>query len=158
MTDIKDRFPTVPELYIASLIATALVYVFGVVILTILVMATSDPGDWPHLAGTMALQGAAGSVIATFGAFTLIAPMGTLFALIMLRVSPPRWWQGPLTGVLVALALEGLVLGLFNQGVVRPTLGNAATMSLPVVLAFFAGGFVQRRILDWPHSSTAVST
>lgn len=148
---VQDQHPKATELFYASIIATALVYAAGMLIISALVLATSRFEEWPRFVETFLMAGTVGTLMATFAGLVLIAPMGTGCALAILRLTRPAWWQGPLTGLLVAMSLEAGVLAIVGQAVIRPTAANAITMSLPVVLAIFAGGYVQRRILHWPE-------
>ena len=145
--------PQVPELFMASLIATALVYTAGSAIIIALSLVTSGDTGWQGVMEAVVFFAFFGAMLATAAAFLLVAPLGTAFGLAMLRVSPPGWWQGPLTGLLVAFALETIALALFGTDAIRWTVANIVTMSLPVVLSLFAGAYVQQRVLRWPSKT-----
>ena len=71
----------------------------------------------------------------------------------MLRLTPAGWWQGPVTGLLVALTLVAVTLALFAWGQQPMDLGVYAMAAIPTVLAPLAGAFVQQRVLKWPEQS-----
>ena len=157
MAETKNQ-PPATQLYFASLVATAMVYGGGVLIITALVIATGGTEDPMSLIEFILMAISVGTLLAAMAGIGLVAPLGTAFALAVLRLSPPGWWQGPLTGVLVALALVGLTIAVFGAQLYNDDMGNRIVMAIPVVLAFFAGGYVQRRILKWPGGEPASAT
>lgn len=153
--------PKARELFLASLVATALVYGIGILIIAALVMVTSsNKGVGEALRDGLVFLGffatigvAAAAVVAT----VLVAPLGTALGKLMLCLTPAAWWQGPTTGALVALAMVALTLMALALTGETLDLGSYAVAAVPLILAPFAGAFVQYRILHWaaPGSNTA---
>lgn len=153
----SDTIPDARDLYRASLIAAAMVFAAAVLILAALAYFSSNGGGWPNVVQTLLIIGTLGTVFGAFATVALIAPLGTAIGSAVLRLTPPAWWQGPLTGMLVAIMLEALVLALFARFDEPWDAGSYVTLALPIVLALFAGAYVQHRILRWPAGRTAPS-
>lgn len=151
-TATTDRTPPgVPELFMASLIATALVYVAGALVFSAISYLGTRTGGTTAMVQSFMMFATVGLLAATALAFLVVAPIGTAWGLAMLKVSPPGWWQGPLTGALVALSLEAIVLALFASEPLQRDWGNVAMLAIPVALAMIAGAIVQHRVLRWPE-------
>ncbi len=151
MIAARMRKPDAVELYLASLAATAIVYVAGIAFLAVMSYFAANGGGWQQVAQTVFVVGVIGLLFAAGAAFMIVAPLGAAFGLMVLKISPPGWWQGPLTGALVAIALEAFVLLFVSREPLEWEWGNAVTLLLPIVLAMMAGAYVQRRILHWPE-------
>ncbi|MHA7820865.1 MAG: hypothetical protein ACX930_14555 [Erythrobacter sp.] len=149
--DDTHKPPAMPELYSASLVATGIVYVAGVSIYSAIILALGYFDEPVQILPTLLGFFTIGLLGAFFAGFFLVAPLGTLFGLAVLKFSRPGWWQGPLTGALVTLALEGIVIGIVSREPLHWELGNAVILAWPVLLAMIAGWFVQRRMLNWPQ-------
>lgn len=144
--------PDAIQLFQASLIATALVYLPGILIIAALVALTSEGSE--ALINTLTFLGffvTFGAGAAGFLGVAIVAPLGTGIGKIILRLSPPGWWQGPLTGALVAVAMVSLTLLAFWWGAQPMDGGLYAMAAVPLALAPLAGAFVQRQFLRWPH-------
>ena len=150
MESAKSR-PDAAELFFASLIATALVYLTGVATIAALIYLTSPSGGFRNAFEFLSFFATIGIAAALFAAFLIVAPLGTAMGTLMLRLTPPAWWQGPVTGVLVALALVALTVLILGFSTERLDMGTYAVAAVPVVLSAFAGFYVQRRILRWPN-------
>lgn len=142
--------PGVSELFFASLVASALVYVAGALVFSGISFLGTRTGGFFAVLQSLVMFASVGLIAATMLVFLVVAPLGTALGLAMLKVSPPGWWQGPITGALVALTLEALVLVLFANEPLQPEWGNVATLAIPVALAMVAGAIVQQRVLCWP--------
>lgn len=150
---LKDR-PGMPELYISSLIATAMVYLSGIVLFAGLSYFGSNSGGWQAVGQLLGLGLVWGIIPVAAAALMVIAPLGCAFGLIVLRFTPAGWWQGPLTGALCALSLEAVVFLAIQLNSPHDgwDWGNVVTLSIPVALAMIAGRIVQQRFLDWPDN------
>lgn len=156
MATTAKSHPPAPQLFYASLIATGLVYAAGTVLFSGMSYFGQHTGGLMRVLQTFLILATFGAGVALALAFVLIAPIGTAFALAVLRIAPARWWQGPLTGALVAVTLEALVLGfafVIAQQPLEREGGNAVMLGVPVILAMIAGGIVQNRILKWPSAN-----
>ena len=142
------------ELFTASLVATALVYSVGILVIAILIGLTSEEGWLGKSLTFLAFFGTIGAGAATLAGLVLVAPLGTAFGKLMLRLTPPAWWQGAVTGVLVALTLVAATLLLFSLGGQPMEPGLFAMAAIPILLSPFAGTIVQRRMLKWPEAAT----
>ena len=149
----QETAPKARELFLASMAATGLVYGIGILVIAVLVIITSAAKgleqallDGVVFIGFFATMGVALAAIA--GVF-LVAPLGTALSKLILRVTPARWWQGPLTGALVALTVVALTLMALAASGEPLDMGTYAVAAIPVLLAPFAGAFVQYRILNW---------
>lgn len=142
--------PGVSELFFASLIASALVYIAGALVFSGISFLGTRSGGFFAVFQSLAMFASVGLIAATMLVFLVVAPLGTALGIAMLKVSPPGWWQGPITGALVALTLEGVVLAVFASEPLQPEWGNAAMLAIPVVLAMAAGSIVQHKVLRWP--------
>lgn len=150
---LDKKPPKATELYFASLVATALVYLTGVALIAALIYLTSHTGGIRNAVEFLSIFATIGVAAALFAAFVIVAPLGTAVGQLILRLTPAAWWQGPITGVLVALTLVGLTfltLGFRSQAW---DTGTYAVAAIPVVLSGFAGSYVQRRILRWPNGT-----
>ena len=127
-------------------------------VIAVLIGLTSPSGGISDALGFLAFFATVGVFAAMLAAFILVAPLGTALGSIMLRLTPPGWWQGPATGVLVALTLVALTLGAFALSGTAIDLGTYAVAVVPVVLAPIAGAVVQRRILHWPGAPKALES
>ncbi|WP_162627586.1 hypothetical protein [Erythrobacter sp. KY5] len=145
--------PGTPELFFAGLVATALVYFLGIAIIAALVGATSSHGAVGNMLTFLAMFATVGAGAAVFAAFLIVAPLGTAIGLAVLRLTPAAWWQGPLTGGLVAATLVSVTLLAFKLGGQPLDWGVYAMAIVPLVLAPIAGGLVQKHILHWPGSA-----
>ncbi len=150
MTAITETRPKPTELFRAGLMANALVYIGGAVIFTIISYFGTQTGGWLTVFKTLLMFATMGVVAAAALGFLIVAPIGTAFAMAILRISPAGWWQGPLTGALVAVSLEAFAVLVISQETLEWELGNLFTLSIPVILAMAAGGYVQRAMLQWP--------
>lgn len=142
--------PGVSELFFASLVASALVYIAGALVFSGISFLGTRTGGFFAVLQSLAMFATVGLIAAITLVFLVVAPLGTAVGLAMLKVSPPGWWQGPITGALVALTLEGVVLAVFASEPLQPEWGNAATLAIPVILAMVAGAVVQHKVLRWP--------
>ncbi|WP_108789971.1 hypothetical protein [Erythrobacter sp. Alg231-14] len=145
--------PGAPELYYASLVANLLVYGAGALIFSVIAYFGAHTGSWLAVVKTLGMFATIGMVIAAVVGFLIVAPMGTAYGLAMLKLSRPAWWQGPVTGALVALSLEAFVIFVVSQEALEAEMGNVVTLSIPVALAMIAGAFVQRKLLHWPTTA-----
>ena len=145
--------PDAADLFFASLVATALVYLVGIATIAMLVYLSSPTNGLRNAFEFLALFATIGVVGALFAAFLIVAPLGTAFGQLMLRFTPPAWWQGPMTGVLVALTLVLSTVAIFGFRSQAVDMGTYAVGAIPVVLSAFAGFYVQRHILRWPVRS-----
>ena len=143
------------ELFTASLVATALVYLVGIIVIAILVALTSEEGAMRNALTFLAFFGTIGAGAATVAGLVLVAPLGTAFGRLMLRFTPPAWWQGAATGVLVAVTLVAGTLALLLVSGQPMEPGLFAMAAIPIVLSPFAGIVVQRRVLKWPEAEAA---
>ena len=150
MTAITQTRPRPAELFRAGLMANALVYIGGAVIFTGISYFGTQTGGWLTVFRTLLMFATMGVVAAAALGFLIVAPIGTAFGMAILRISPAGWWQGPLTGALVALSLEAFAVLVISQETLEWELGNLFTLSVPVILAAAAGGYVQRAMLQWP--------
>lgn len=142
--------PKASELYIASLVATALVYGFGIFLIAILLGLTSPSSGLRDAAVFLAFFTTVGFFAALCVGFVIVAPLGIAIGKIMLGVTPPAWWQGPVTGLLVALVFVPSTLALIRLTGEPLDMGTYAVAFVPIVLAPFAGALVQQRFLHWP--------
>ena len=145
--------PGAADLFTASLIAVAMVYGVGAVLFSAFSFLGTQSGGWLAVFKTFAMFATGGLLVAGIISFVIIAPIGTAIALAMLRITRPGWWQGPATGILVALSLEGIgfaALSAIPSEELRWEAGNLAVLLIPVVLAAFAGAYVQHKVLHWP--------
>ena len=147
--------PKNTELFLASLVATALVYLTGIIVIAILVAATSAEDAFKNAFTFLGFFATIGVGAAMMAGFLIVAPLGTALGRLMLRLSPPGWWQGPATGVLVALTLVAVTLSLFAWGGQPMDPGLFAMAAIPIVLSPLAGAFVQQRVLKWPNPKTS---
>lgn len=152
----EKQQPSAGDLFIASLMAAALVYCAAAVLFSGFSFLGTQSGGLLAVVQTFALFATFGLAVAVFLSFLFIAPLGTALGMAILRITPPAWWQGALTGLLVALSFEGLVL-LALMAVpsddLQLELGNLVMFAIPVVLAVIAGAYVQRRVLHWPGNA-----
>ena len=154
----EKPIPATAELYFASLVATALVYLVGIAVIAALIALTSEANGYAGAFQFLAFFATLGVFFALIAGFLIVAPLGTAIGTLMLRFTPPGWWQGPVTGVLVALSLVALTLAFFGVRSEPLDMGTYATGAIPVVLAAFAGSFVQHRILRWPRARPRAGT
>ena len=150
MSEAAFSGPKSADLYRASLVATALVYGVGSAIYSVILFALSKEGGFGLFVQTLLAFGSIGVVVATVLALVVVAPLGTVFGSAILRLTPPGWLQGPLTGALVALALEAIVVFFIAQQPMEAEWGNAVMLAYPIALAMIAGAMVQRYMLQWP--------
>ncbi|EAQ28798.1 hypothetical protein NAP1_14403 [Erythrobacter sp. NAP1] len=148
----ENSVPGTPELFFASLVATALVYFTGIAIIAVMVGLTSSAGALSNMLTFLAMFATIGVGAAVFVAFLIVAPLGTAVGLAVLRLTPPAWWQGPLAGGLVAATLVAVTLLLFQLGGQPLDWGVYAMAAVPLALAPVAGGLVQKHLLHWPGS------
>ncbi len=151
MSEAPHAFPKPSQLFTASLVAAALVYAVGVVLIAVGVAATSPSGGVRDALVFLGFAATGGMVLSGLAGVAIVAPLGTAFGTLVLRLSQPGWWQGPLTGVLVATALIGGSVALLGWSGERVDAGTYAVAAVPFALAPLAGWFVQRRMLHWPQ-------
>lgn len=145
--------PQATEIYFASLVATGLVYLAGVLIYTAIVFVG---GNLDNVTGIlMVLFGflTMGVIFAAFAGLAVVGPLGTGFGLLVLKVTKAGWWQGPLVGALVTVTLEAFVVFVVSREELYWEWGNAVMLTWPVILAMIAGWYVQRRVLKWPNGA-----
>ncbi len=152
MQDQTASQPQAAQLFYGSLIATAMVYGAGALIFVFISYFGAQSGGWMGVAKAVMMAAFFGTVAAAALGFLVIAPLGTALGLLMLRFTTPGWWQGALTGALVAIALEAFLVLVVSQEALRWEWGNVVTLSLPIILAMFAGTYVQHKILRWPNA------
>lgn len=145
--------PDTVDLFLASLIATAMVYITGITLIAALIGFTSLANGFVQGFTFFMFFATFGAGAALFAAFLLVVPLGTAWGRLMVRLTPPAWWQGPLTGLLVALSLVALTLLMFGFASQPLDWGTYAIAAVPVVLAPFAGAYVQQRVLRWPANA-----
>lgn len=141
------------DLFLASLATAGLVFGIGILVIAVLLGLTSPSNGLRDAFVFLAFFTTVGLSVAVCLSLVVVAPLGTAFGKLMLRVTPAGWWQGPATGLLVAIVLVAVTLALFRWSGEPLDLGTYAIAAIPAVLAPFAGAFVQRRILHWPRAS-----
>ena len=142
--------PKPADLFVASLAATALVYCVGISITAVLVGLTSPAGGLRDALVFFGFFATVGVIVASAIGLLVVAPLGMAMGEIVLRATPPRWWQGPITGLMVAAILFAITLGMIALTGEPLDMGTYAVGTVPLVLAPFAGALVQRYILHWP--------
>ena len=143
--------PKPTDLFVASLAATALVYSAGISIIAVLVGLTSPSGGFSDALVFFTFFATVGVMFACAVGVFLVAPLGMAMGEIMLRATPPRWWQGPLTALIVAAILVSITLGIIGLTGEPLDKGTYAVGVVPLLLAPFAGALVQKHILHWPN-------
>lgn len=143
--------PKPADLFLASLAATGLVYGVGIAIIAVLVGLTSPEGGFRDAAVFLGFFATIGVIFAGLVGLFVVAPLGMATGEIMLRVAPPRWWQGPLTGLIVAAILVAITLGMIGLTGEPLDLGTYAVGAVPLLLAPFAGSLVSKHMLHWPN-------
>ena len=143
--------PKPADLFAASLAATALVYSVGISIIAVLVGFTSPSGGFSDALVFFTFFATVGVMFACLVGVLVVAPLGMAMGEIMLRATPPRWWQGPVTGLMVAATLVAITLGMIGLTGEPLDMGTYAVGAVPLLLAPFAGALVQKYMLHWPN-------
>ena len=142
--------PSAFDLFVASLLAAAIVYIVGITIIAMLVGLTSQTDRLAQGLTFLIFFATIGAGVALLVSFLIVAPLGTAWGRLVVRFTAPAWWQGPLTGLLVALSLLAVMLAIFGIASQPLDMGTRTIAAVPVILAPVAGGFVQHTILRWP--------
>ncbi|MEM7779502.1 MAG: hypothetical protein AAF697_03810 [Pseudomonadota bacterium] len=149
----QNPAPSSKDLFLASLAASALVYGVGIIVIAALVIATSASKGFSEAVRDgllfLGFYSTVGMVVAAVVGLALLAPLGTAFGKLVLRLTPAAWWQGPATGVLVALSLVAITFAVASGLGEASDAGTYVMAAIPVALAPFAGAFVQYRFLRW---------
>ena len=153
MSEAPHVIPKPVQLFTATLVAAALFYAVGVVLIAIEVAATSPSGGVRDALVFLGFAATGGMFVSGLAGVAIVAPLGTAFGTLVLRLSQPVWWQGPVTGVLVAAVLIGGSVALLGWSGERVDAGTYAVAAVPFALAPLASAFVQRRMLHWPQPS-----
>lgn len=144
--------PTAPDYYRAGLLASALVYL-GIVLLITISVAVEN-GDPRQALSAFFFGGLFMAFPAVMIAFLLAAPLGSLFGIAMREWLPPGRWHGAVIGVLTALSLIAAWVLLFD-GEWRevPDAGTLIFVSGILAIAAASGWIAQRKVLSWPKAN-----
>lgn len=151
MENTATSRPKPTDLFVASLAATGLVYSVGIMIIAVLVGLTSPTDGLSDALVFFTFFATVGVMFACVVGVLVVAPLGMAMGEIVLRATPPRWWQGPVTGLMVAAILVAITLGMIGLTGEPLDMGTYAVGAVPLLLAPFAGALVQRHMLHWPN-------
>jgi len=149
MQKSDSHSPGVSELFYASVVASALVFLATLLAFSLLPLVIS--GDPVASLTILFIGGFYGILFAVTATFLLVAPLGTGLGLLVLRYFPPGVWQGPAVGGCVATILMGGFLALTQQTLPLYDGGNLVALAILILFSAIAGWIVQRLILRWPE-------
>ena len=92
---VQGAQPKSGDLFLASLVATALVYLLGILVIALLVAVTSSEDALKNAVTFLGFFATLGMGAAMVTAVLIVAPLGTALGKLMLRLTPAGWWQGP---------------------------------------------------------------
>nr|WP_298931465.1 hypothetical protein [uncultured Erythrobacter sp.] len=152
MSYTDQTAPTLPDFYLAGLLASALAYI-GILLLFAFSMAV-DTASAGTAFGVIIVGGIYMFLPALLIAFLITAPLGCAIGIAMLKLFEPGPWQGAVNGALTALIILVALAMLIGAGPIEFPPPEVTAFTLGLIGIGAASGWVgQSKCINWPEAA-----